>query len=85
MQWLCDSGSNRDQILGHDAKIVTAERPSSIMASKISATLLPIVLLPLGVLGVPLGEHGVPQGILAAGRERQELLQEKVCYYQVPQ
>ena len=55
------------------------------MASKISATLLPIVLLPLGVLGVPLGEHGVPMGILAAGRERQELLQEKVCYYQVLQ
>ena len=55
------------------------------MASKICATLLPIVLLPLGVLGVPLGEHGVPLGILAAGRERQGLLQEKVCYYQVLQ
>ena len=64
---------------------MTAERPSSIMASKICATLLPIVLLPLGVLGVPLGEHGVPLGILAAGRERQGLLQEKVCYYQVLQ
>ena len=78
MQRLCDSASNRDQILGHDAKIVTMERrPSSIMAAKICASLLPmgVFLLPLGVLGVPLG----------AGTERQELLQEKVCYYQVLQ
>ena len=77
MQWLCDSASNRDQILGHDAKIVTMERrPSSIMAAKICA--MGVFLLPLGVLGVPLG-------VLGAGTERQGLLQEKVCYYQVLQ
>ena len=53
------------------------ERRSSLtMSAKICGTLLPIgvILLPLGVLGVPLG----------TGTDRQELLQEKVCYYQVP-
>ena len=72
------SHHNFDKILGNNAKIVTVERrPSTAMAAKICATVLPIMglfLLPLGALGVPLG----------AGKERQELLQEKVCYYQVP-
>ena len=39
------------------------------------ATLL--FLFPLAVLGVP-------RGLLGQGSERRELLQEKVCYYQVP-
>ena len=42
---------------------------------KMFATLL--FLFPLGVFGVPLG-------LLGSGSERRELLQEKVCYYQVP-
>ena len=42
---------------------------------KMFATLL--VFFPLGVLGLPLG-------LLGSGSERRELLQEKVCYYQVP-
>ena len=41
---------------------------------KMFATLL--VFFPLGVLGLPLG-------LLGSGSERRELLQEKVCYYQV--
>ena len=32
----------------------------------------------------PLGVFGVPLGLLGPGSERRELLQEKVCYYQVP-
>ena len=32
----------------------------------------------------PLGVFGVPLGLLGSGSERRELLQEKVCYYQVP-
>ena len=31
----------------------------------------------------PLGVFGVPLGLLGPGSERRELLQEKVCYYQV--
>ena len=62
-------------------------RTSMTMAAKISRSLLPmgVFLLPLGVLMIPLGVLGVPMGVLRAGVERQELLQEKVCYYQVLQ
>ena len=41
------------------------------------------ILLPMGVFLLPLGVLGVPLGVLGTGMERQELLQEKVCYYQV--
>ena len=65
-----------DQILGNNAQIVTMEGRSSVAMGAILLPMGVFLLFPLGVLGVPLGALGT-------GMERQELLQEKVCYYQV--
>ena len=65
-----------DKILGQNAKIVTQKERISSMA-------MGAILLPMGVFLLPLGVLGVPLGVLGTGMERQELLQEKVCYYQV--